>query len=204
MRHVFLPQFHRKNEIKWTKGFIAILKETHPVVGPNSLRFYTNEDMHTMTQKARYLCWRELAVSGQVDHDGRGGYFPMPFEADVLRAATYIHYGVSVEERYRRHSNTLHVLYLPRDAKSDGRQLINVDAMEKMIRSMPVGKGEGDDVVGSLYVSVRSDSHHPDGGASETNGRGGYSHFCSWSRCGDDCIPPSPFNVHRAASSELP
>ena len=172
MRHVFLPQFHRKSEIKWTKGFIAILRETHPLVGPNSLRFFTNEDMQQMTQRVRYLCWRELTVSGQVDHDGRGGYFPMPFEADILRAATYKHYGVVVEDLYKRNSTVLQVLYLPRDAKSDGRQLLNVDAMEAMIRSMPVVDREEGDAVGPLYVSFRSDSHHSDGRAGTTNGGG--------------------------------
>ena len=166
MRHVFLPQFYRKNEIKWTKGFISILQETHPLVGPNSLRFYTNEDMRQMTQKTHYLCWRELTVSGQVDHDGRGGYFPMPFEADILRAATYKHVGIAVENLYRRNSAVLHVLYLPRDSKSNGRQLLNVDAMEDMIRSMPVAIRERILVLGPLYIPFCSDSHHLDGGAS--------------------------------------
>ena len=77
-------------------------------------------------------------ISGHVDHDGRGGYFPYPFEADILRGAAYKYYAISTPSFYQRSTRRLEVLYLPRDKKSKGRQLLNVEEMEEMIESKTV------------------------------------------------------------------
>ena len=74
-----------------------------------------------------------------MDHDGRGGYFPHPFEADILRGAAYKYYAIVTSSLYQRSTRRLEVLYLPRDRKSKGRQLLNVEEMEDMIESKTVG-----------------------------------------------------------------
>lgn len=76
-----------------------------------------------------------------MNHYGRGGYFPDPFEADYLRASMYTHFEIDVYKYYQGDHSVLKILYLPRDVKSDGRQLLNVDEMESMIRSLKVGFG---------------------------------------------------------------
>lgn len=78
-------------------------------------------------------------ISGHVDHDGRGGYFPYPYEGDVLRSATYKHYAIHVDRLYQRESTQLNVLYLPRDTKSNGRQVLNTDEVIHLFDSMKVG-----------------------------------------------------------------
>ena len=77
-------------------------------------------------------------ISGHLNHDGRGGYFKYPYEADVLRAASYKAYGLAVSSYFKRSSNHLNILYLPRDTKSKGRQLLNVNEMEGVVLSMTV------------------------------------------------------------------
>ena len=76
-----------------------------------------------------------------MNHYGRGGYFPDPFEADYLRASMYTHFEIDAYKYYQGDHSVLKILYLPRDVKSDGRQLLNVDEMESMIRSLKVGFG---------------------------------------------------------------
>ena len=73
-----------------------------------------------------------------MNHDGRGGYFDHPFEADLLRSASYKMYALPVSSFYQRSSKLLNVLYLPRDKSSKGRQLLNVPEMEQLMDSMSV------------------------------------------------------------------
>ena len=68
MRNIFLPQFVRKAEIKWTKGFIDILRTTHPLTGPNAVHFHVAEDILHMMKNAHYLCWNHLVVFGSSYH----------------------------------------------------------------------------------------------------------------------------------------
>ena len=53
----------------------------------------------------------------------------------------YTHFEIDVYKYYQGDHSVLKILYLPRDVKSDGRQLLNVDEMESMIRSLKVGLG---------------------------------------------------------------
>ena len=74
-----------------------------------------------------------------MNHDGRGGYFYYPYEADVLRAAVYKTYSLPVSTYYHHTTKQLKILYLPRDRQSRGRQVLNPEEIESLIRSMPVG-----------------------------------------------------------------
>ena len=149
MRHVFLPRFQMKKEIKWTKGFLEALTQTHPLNGSNAIYFHPYEDMQKIAKRHKFICWRHIvwdlesselqAISGHVNHHGRGGYFPDPFEADYLRASMYTHFEIDAYKYYQGDHTVLKILYLPRDVKSQGRQLINVNEMEAMIRSLSVG-----------------------------------------------------------------
>ena len=60
MKNVFLPQFMNKTEIKWTRGFIEILKTTHPSTARHALKVYMNEDMKVLAKRSPNLCWRHL------------------------------------------------------------------------------------------------------------------------------------------------
>ena len=71
-------------------------------------------------------------MSGHVGHQGMGGYYPRPYEADSFRAAVYKMYDLHPEDCYNRSSSKLSVLYLPRGKFRDGRNLLNVAAMETM------------------------------------------------------------------------
>lgn len=53
----------------------------------------------------------------------------------------YTHFEIDAYKYYQGDHSVLKILYLPRDVKSDGRQLLNVDEMESMIRSLKVGFG---------------------------------------------------------------
>lgn len=50
----------------------------------------------------------------------------------------YLHFKVASYKYYQGDHSRLKVLYLPRDTKSIGRQLLNVEEMEAMIQSMTV------------------------------------------------------------------
>lgn len=61
MRHVFLPRFTIKKEIKWTRSFLDILKNTHYTDGSNeTIHFHPIEEMNKMIGKKQLFCWRYL------------------------------------------------------------------------------------------------------------------------------------------------
>ena len=73
-----------------------------------------------------------------MNHDGRGGYFYYPYEADVLRAAVYKTYSFPISSYYHHKTKQLKILYLPRDRQSRGRQVLNPEEIESLIQSMSV------------------------------------------------------------------
>lgn len=77
-------------------------------------------------------------MSGHVGHDGMGGYYTKPFEADTFRAAAYKYYNLQPETCFQRSSRKLHILYLPRARFSDGRNVLNEKEMEEMIGELSV------------------------------------------------------------------
>ena len=60
MRNVFLPRFSMKKEIKWTKGMLEALKETHPLKGKNAIHFHSIEDIRKIAKKKHFLCWKHI------------------------------------------------------------------------------------------------------------------------------------------------
>ena len=52
MKTVFLPRFDAKHEIKWTRAFLEILKNTH-MIGDDShsIHFMTIQDMQEYVNK---------------------------------------------------------------------------------------------------------------------------------------------------------
>lgn len=77
-------------------------------------------------------------MSGHVGHDGMGGYYTKPFEADTFRSAAYKTYNLDPSSCYKRSSKRLHILYLPRAKFSDGRNVLNEKEMEEMILTLSV------------------------------------------------------------------
>lgn len=77
-------------------------------------------------------------MSGHVGHDGMGGYYTKPFEADTFRSAAYKRYNLDPSSCYQRPSKKLHILYLPRAKFSDGRNVLNEKEMEEMILTLSV------------------------------------------------------------------
>lgn len=65
--------------------------------------------------------------------------FHIPTREMYLRSATYKHYAIHVDRLYQRESTQLNVLYLPRDTKSNGRQVLNTDEVIHLFDSMKVG-----------------------------------------------------------------
>lgn len=60
MRHVFLPRFEMRKEIKWTKGILEALKETHQPKGKNAIYFHSIEEMRKIVGKKAFFCWRHI------------------------------------------------------------------------------------------------------------------------------------------------
>ena len=77
-------------------------------------------------------------MNGHVGHDGMGGYYTKPFEADIFRAAAYKRYGLEPSSCFNRSSRQLRILYLPRAKFSDGRNVLNEMEMEAMISTLSV------------------------------------------------------------------
>ena len=77
-------------------------------------------------------------MNGHVGHDGMGGYYTKPFEADTFRSAAYKYFHLDPSSCFRRTSRRLQLLYLPRAKFSDGRNVLNTEEMEKMILNLSV------------------------------------------------------------------
>ena len=131
-----------------------------------------------------------------MNHAGRGGYFPYPYEADYLRAAMYLHFGIRAYKYYEGDHTLLKLLYLPRDTNSKGRQLINVDEMESMIRSLKVWLDWVFQCIESLCVQFYADSHTPDDRSGSDYRRFRHCSIGSWRCCRNDSLPSSPLVVY--------
>ena len=61
MKTVFLPRFDAKHEIKWTRAFLEILKNTH-MKGDDShsIHLMTIQDIQQYVNKKGFICWKHL------------------------------------------------------------------------------------------------------------------------------------------------
>ena len=57
MKTVFLPRFMMKKEIKWTRGILDVLKNTHP---SDSLSFVPYEEIEKIANHHDLLCFYNL------------------------------------------------------------------------------------------------------------------------------------------------
>ena len=68
MKTVFLPRFDAKHEIKWTRAFLEILKNTH-MIGDDShsIHFMTIQDIQEYVNKKEFICWKHLVFSSSMN-----------------------------------------------------------------------------------------------------------------------------------------
>ena len=49
-----------RKEIKWTKGILEALKETHQPKGKNAIYFHSIEEMRKIVGKKAFFCWNHI------------------------------------------------------------------------------------------------------------------------------------------------
>lgn len=57
-----------QKEIKWTKGMLQALKETHPTEGKNAIHFHSIEEIRKIARRKQFLCWRHIVIISSYYH----------------------------------------------------------------------------------------------------------------------------------------
>lgn len=72
-------------------------------------------------------------MNGHLGHHGAGGYFYQLFESDIFRAYAYKYYDLQPFRYFNSRRVRLRVLFLKRNEKSKGRQLLNTKDIKAVI-----------------------------------------------------------------------
>ncbi|KAK8813297.1 hypothetical protein WA158_002889 [Blastocystis sp. Blastoise] len=133
MDALFMPNFQMAREIKFNKVLSQMLMSS--ASPDHNITFYGKESMLGMTVDNR-VCFDYLGVSGHIGHHGAGGYFYQLFESDLFRAYAYKYYNLRPQSRLIPRAR-LNVLFLKRNPKSKGRQLLNSYDIKNAIARRP-------------------------------------------------------------------